>query len=102
MKEKGILLVCAAFLTSCASQPAKVVVPKKSAPKTEWDYDRIRDARQAEEAQSPPTALLNRKDEAEDCLVMTRAQMIRSKASGCRPMDPREGGGEDSFCCPRD
>ena len=103
------MVLCVIVLASCSSRPASkstrsapvTSVPSgSSAPqKHQWDYDRIRDAREAEEAQTPPSALRARSDE-DSCTVMTRSQMIRSKASGCRPMDPREGGGEDSFCCP--
>jgi len=99
MKEKALLLICAVF-AGCATTPSAPQTAAKPK-KTEWDYARIRDTRQAEEAQTPPVALLNR-DAEEDCAVLTRDQMIRSKASGCRPMDPREGGGPDAFCCPRE
>jgi hypothetical protein len=63
-----------------------------------WDYDRVRQVREAEKSATP--ALPSTQDES-DCQMLTRAQMVRANASGCRPVDNRTGQGEDMFCCPR-
>ncbi len=71
-------------------------------PGKSWDYDRIREAREAENVQTPTQGDLTKlQEEDAKCLVMSRSEMIRSKASGCRPVDPRAGLGEDRFCCPK-
>lgn len=68
-----------------------------------WDYNKIREVREAEDSQRPSEAQIKKMNEADaNCTVMNREQMIRSKAQGCRPLDERAGLGVDSYCCPRD
>jgi hypothetical protein len=62
-----------------------------------WDYNRIRAARNAEAEESP--ADVDVIAEEAECQILTRAQMIRGKARGCKPVDPRAGHGDDKFCC---
>ena len=91
-----ILIVFTLVLASCATKEEPVKVPHQP---TQWDHEKIREVRQAEAAQTPaPTTSAD--DEA-NCLVMTRSEISRSKATGCRAMDPRSGHGEDAFCCPK-
>jgi len=89
-------LVLSLALAACASQP-KATKHAESKKKADWDYERIRQARRAEEAAAPPPAL---RAQEEDCVAVSREQMIRARSSGCRPMDAREGAGRDMFCCP--
>ncbi len=77
---------------------------KETPPKVgkSWDYNKIREARDAEHVQSPSNVDVKKMQEDDaNCTVMTSDQMIRSKASGCRPLDARTGMGGD-YCCPRD
>lgn len=83
------------LIVSCASKEASVKVPHQP---TEWDHKQIRAVREAEAAQSASEPAPS---EELPCQVMTRSEMTRAKASGCKKMDPREGQGSDAFCCPR-
>lgn len=89
-------------VTACASKKKKEEAPppptRVNMNPTDWDYNKIREVRAAEKAQTPAE---HPSDDA-NCVVMTHTQMVRAKASGCRKMDPREGGGEGSYCCPRE
>ncbi|MBS1983852.1 MAG: hypothetical protein JST16_06745 [Bdellovibrionales bacterium] len=96
-----LLSLLALSLPACSSKPSGKEGPKRvDMNHTEWDYDKIRQARDAEKVQTPSPSK-NSDDEA-DCIVMTRSQMIRSNSGGCRKMDAREGRGKDAYCCPKE
>jgi len=68
-----------------------------------WDYNKIREARDAERTQQPSdTDLKKMAEDDANCTPMSRTQMIRAKASGCRPLDAQSGMGADMYCCPRE
>ena len=62
-----------------------------------WDYQKIREARAAEAGTTPPD--VNTSATESNCRILSKEQMIRSKAQGCRPADVREGLGEEMYCC---
>lgn len=103
----SLLPVLALTLGACSSRPKKEdssSVRKEEEAKVgkTWDYDRIREARSAEAAAEPNKDQAKQMHDSDaDCLVMSRSQMIRSKAQGCRPVEAQAGLGEDSYCCPR-
>ncbi len=68
---------------------------------TDWDYNQIRQSREAERIDSANNNAESQDAEMQDCTFVSRSEMIRSKRQGCRPADPRSGQGADSFCCPR-
>ena len=107
---KKLLLIAATMTFSSVSCTNKHRKDENSAQTKEaqvkvgksWDYNKIREARDAENAQQPSSADLKKMaEEDSNCTVMSTDQMIRSKASGCRPLDARSGLGGD-YCCPRD
>lgn len=90
-------------LSSCASNTGKpkYVPPTQANQKlSTWDYDKIRQARETEDSmtlhESAPT-----ENDLKNCVIMSAAEMTRGKVTGCRPVDPRAGNGENSYCCPR-
>lgn len=92
-----------ATVISCSSAPqkAKYVPPTQVNQKlSDWDYDKIRQVRETEEAVTPHEEIPNDLD-VKNCTVMTLAEMRRAKVTGCRPLDPRSGNGENSYCCPK-
>ena len=88
-------------LASCSSNSPKTTESgTKNKAKSEWNYDQIRKARseqKSDEALLPPPT----QEEADNCVVLSAIQKKKSGASGCRPLDPREGFGENMFCCER-
>ncbi len=99
INARTLALILLSTLAACASK--KDAGPKRVEQEpTEWDYTKIRETRQAEKTQLPD--LPDHSEDEANCIIMTAAQMKRAKASGCRKMDPREGGGEGAYCCPRE
>jgi len=92
------------FLGACSSknkEPEWVPPKKVEQNKTDWDYGKIRETREAERIDTANNNASSQKTEPQDCVVVSRSEMIRSKRQGCQPSDPRLGQGQDSFCCPR-
>ncbi|NCN27872.1 hypothetical protein GW915_09880 [bacterium] len=89
-----------AIVTSCNSyKPRKKV--KHLGHETPWDREKIEQNKKYENADKPTEAEMKRwKEEELDCTVVSQEQMKRARASGCHPMDPRQGYGEGMFCCP--
>lgn len=85
-------------LAACASKD-KAGPKRVEQEPVAWDYNKIREVREEEKVQTPPVPE-HSEDEA-NCVVMTKAQMTRSKKGGCRKLDPRDGRGE-GYCCPRE
>ncbi len=83
---------------SCASsKPEK----PKSTTSEAWDYEQIRKARaiqEVEDATRPP----QKPELPLDCVILSESQKKNAHLSGCRPLDPRAGYGENKFCCERD
>jgi len=89
---------CAAKSTKEKYTPPTQVNHKLS----DWDYDKIRQVRETEDAMTPKEEVpSDTKDALKNCLVMSLADMKRSKSTGCRPIDPRLGNGEGAYCCPK-
>lgn len=109
MKKIFGSLLCLSILNlgACSHRPKKEdssSVQKEEGAKVgkTWDYDRIREARSAEAAAEPGKEQIKEMHDSDaNCLVMSRSQMIRSKAQGCRPVEAQAGLGEDAYCCPR-
>jgi len=110
MKQKAfkglILTVALLSLSDCTNRKKKSGDQETTVPATNmgknWDYEKIREVRNQENAQRPTEVEIKTMNEDDaDCVVMTKIQMTKSGASGCRPVDPRSGAGANSFCCPR-
>jgi hypothetical protein len=100
MNSKVFLTLCCLTLAgACTSTPK---TPRQQSPQktSTWDHEQVRKARANEKEQDalrPAPSL-----EAEttlDCVIMSSAQKTRSRASGCRKLDPRLGHGQDAYCC---
>lgn len=94
------LIALVAALSACSSKKSKEAEPVKRVDMkhTEWDYQKIREVREAEKVQLPPLPA----NDDKNCVVMSHEQMVRAKVSGCRKLDPRAGQGEEAYCCPRE
>jgi hypothetical protein len=92
------------LLSACASQSKKeapyVPPTKANTNMSTWDYNKIREARETEKA-STVDDLPSAASDTKDCEVMTQEAMVRAKVTGCRPIDPRVGNGENAYCCPK-
>ena len=97
---RAFLTVTVLGMLGCASKDAPGPKRVEQEP-AQWDYKKIRETREAEQAQTPQSGD-NSTDDESNCIVLTAEQMKRSKSSGCRKMDPREGHGEGTYCCPRE
>lgn len=88
----------------CASKNSEELKSQETHEKLKeqgWDHEQIRETREAEE-KSLKSMPVSSAPEARDCVVLTADQMRRSKASGCFALDPREGYGENKFCCEKE
>jgi|GEM_PF-1119403 len=102
-----LTLCCLGLLLStfggCSSPPEKTAKPSAPEKETQWDYQKIRDSREAlqkqEEARPPKSP---EDDITFNCVILNETQKKRAGASGCRPLKPNEGYGENMFCCERD
>lgn len=99
-----LVLVALAFLMKgCATKETSTddaaASSKKMGLKSNWDYDRIREQRDAEKAQTPPDTPRSEMAE-QNCTIMSGTEMRRSRRSGCQKLDARSGHAHDSFCCP--
>jgi hypothetical protein len=69
----------------------------------DWDHKTIRQKREAERAQSAKDGLNDSSQQSSNqtsCLKVSKAEMEKSpNLTGCRPLDPREGHGQNMFCC---
>jgi hypothetical protein len=93
MTQKLLLLVLAVVATGCGTPKS---AQKNEKPAENWDYQKIRQAREAERLETPTT--IPSPDESR-CVVLSDAERKRARASGCKPLDPRAGHGEGKFCC---
>ncbi len=90
------------FISGCAAKPkpTQYVPPQQVNQKLgSWDHNQIRQARETEAAATSneiPEAINNTKN----CIIMTAEEMGRAKTTGCTPIDPRAGHGENAYCCP--
>jgi hypothetical protein len=84
-------------------------VNKKSGKTTDWDYGKVRDVRAAEKEQeenlpasaSIPTESKSSKATTDSgCHPVSKSQVERAKLESCVKLDPKEGFGDDMFCCP--
>lgn len=98
LKRQILLLSQLGLLAGCASHE-KSTAPVIKQGSGQWDYKKVQEVRDAE-AQTP-AKVYDPKDDAM-CQVMTHTEMVRAKAQGCRPLDPRMGHGDHAFCCPPD
>jgi hypothetical protein len=100
MKKTFFLCLVAIFsLTACSSKKNQKKV-KHVGYEQEWDREKISENLQYEEATKPTKSQQAAwEDEELDCKVMSNAQMKKAGAAGCRPLDPRDGHGENMFCC---
>jgi len=73
-------------------------MPKHAGQTPKWDYDQVRKAREAEKTED--ACMSNTPDESE-CDIVTKKQMLKAGKSGCTPVDPKKGLGENKFCCPK-
>lgn len=104
-------VVLAFTLTSCSGTKNYTTednsgIPKKAGKTTNWDYDQVRQIREEEKKAKPSEEELSRAQQVakgEDpaqCHPLTRSQVERARLEGCRRLDPKEGYGEDMYCCP--
>lgn len=99
-----LLIIPLFFMLGCASQKNDTLKSsdgQKVKTEYEWDYNRVREMQAAEQAQKPSAeekALEEQK--SKNCTVITHAQMLKGKKSGCKKVDPRAGLGENMYCCP--
>jgi hypothetical protein len=101
MRKLTVILVASvSFLALPKCSSGSKSKTKINAKLGEWNYDKARETKQAEEAQNASLPAPNLEAEA-NCSVVTHSEMIRAKLSGCRRLDPRTGSGPDSYCCPR-
>lgn len=94
----GFCLIGASACSSKKGPPARV-----DQTPSEWDHEKIREVRQAESAQSAQNSSTDNDEDtsSDNCTIMTAAAAKRGRVSGCRPLDPREGHGPNSVCCPK-
>ncbi len=86
-------------LSACTSSK-KVESPKRvDQEPASWDYAKIREAR-AGEASTTAEQAQNTDNDYAQCQIYSKDAMIRAKVSGCRPTDPRDGFGVNTYCCP--
>jgi hypothetical protein len=92
------------LITSCSSPSNnKDTTARELKSPSGWDYQKIREARQAAQEQDSLRRPSPSNEKATlDCVVLSEAQKKRSRASGCRPLDPNAGHGENMFCCDRE
>lgn len=103
MKLKSLSILIFVFVVSaaCVSKNPKDVKAQETHQKLKdqgWDHEQIRTTRKAEK-KSLKSMPVSSEQQARDCVILTADQIRRSKASGCSALDPREGYGEDKFCC---
>jgi len=85
-------------MTACSSSSKKFETPKKvSQEPGSWDYSKIRESRVAEAEDLSSMAADS--DDYTKCQIYSKEAMVRAQMSGCRPTDPRDGFGENSYCC---
>ena len=91
-----VLLLAVAIGTSACGTRKKDV--RETVEKGDWDHERIREMRKAQENElSQPYD--NGSERTLDCVILTATQKKRSKATGCRALDPKEGFGQNKYCC---
>lgn len=100
------IIAVGATLASCASKDTSKTKPKIThrGYSDGWNRDQIRRNQEIEAAQAPSDMELDKAAEeaTNNCNVMTKDQMTRSKASGCMPLDERAGMGAGMYCCPKE
>jgi hypothetical protein len=99
MKNFSILLFVIFSITACSTKKNTHRV-KHVGHEQEWDRAKISENLQYEKANQPTESQFKEwREEEENCTIMSTAQMKKSGSSACKALDPKEGYGENMFCC---